>query len=324
VRRTVARRLWEGVIVVWIVATITFFLMHAAPGDPFTSISQSPSLGDEVRQRLLREFGYDRPLYEQYARYLWNLAQGNLGWSVSLQREVGPEILRAVGNTIVLTGTALLGMFAIGVAIAIVQVRRAGSATDHVLGGVSLAFYSAPEFWLAILFMLAFAYWIPIFPVAGMKTEVVYDYLSPLGQLWDRLLHLVLPALTIICVGAGGIARYQRAELLGVMPLDFVRTARAKGLSEWAVLTRHVLRNALIPTISMLGLSFSVLFGGAVLVETIFSWRGMGMLVTDAIGKRDYQLVTSAVIIGSIAVILGNLLAELLIARLVPHTRDEA
>jgi peptide/nickel transport system permease protein len=207
--------------------------------------------------------------------------------------------------------------------MAIIQVRRAGRATDRAIGLVSMVFYSTPEFWLAITLMIVFAYWIPAFPISGMTSPVVYDYLGPLGKLGDRLWHLVLPAVTIVLVATGGIARYQRAELLEVLPLDYVRTARAKGVSEWRVLTVHALRNALVPTVTLFGLSFPTLFGGAVLVERIFSWHGMGWLVTEAIGSRDYALVTSAVIIGALTVVAGNLMGDLILARIAPHAHRE-
>jgi peptide/nickel transport system permease protein len=322
VRRIIATRLVHGVIVVLIVATITFVLIHAAPGDPFSGFAD-PLISDVQRLRLIRQFGLDRPLPEQYFRYLLNLARGDFGYSITHAAPVATVMLRALGNTLVLMGSAIVITFVLGIAIALMQVRRAGRATDRALSLTSMVLYSTPEFWLAITLMIVFAYWIPIFPVSGMTTPVVYDYLGPLGRLGDRLWHLALPALTIVLVATGGVARYQKAELLEVLPLDYVRTARAKGVSEWRVLTVHALRNALVPTVTLFGLSFPTMFGGAVLVERIFSWHGMGWVVTEAIGSRDYALVTSAVVVGAVTVVLGNLLGDLILARVAPHARRE-
>jgi peptide/nickel transport system permease protein len=173
--------------------------------------------------------------------------------------------------------------------------------------------------------MLVFAYWVPIFPTSGMTTPVIYDYLSVGGKLLDRLWHLVLPATTLVLLLAAIIARYQRAAFLDVATQDFVRTARAKGLTERAVLWRHVLRNALLPVITLLGLALPMLVGGAVFIERVFAWPGMGQLVVGAIAARDHSLVTAIVILGSVLVTLGSLLADVLYAvadpRLRLHTR---
>jgi peptide/nickel transport system permease protein len=190
------------------------------------------------------------------------------------------------------------------------------------LSGISLFFYSMPDFWLGILTLLAFTYWLPLFPVGGAVDPVMHEYMGLGGRIVDRLRHLALPALTLIVLASAGVARYQRAALLDVLPADYIRTARLKGLTEREILRRHALRNALLPIISLIGLSFPALLTGAFFIEKIFAWPGMGLAVVNAIGTRDYPLVVGGVIIGSIMVTLGSLLADLLYAWADPRLRD--
>jgi peptide/nickel transport system permease protein len=216
---------------------------------------------------------------------------------------------------------ALTGSFALGILIALVQVARRGSTTDHALSAVSLFFFSMPDFWLAILALLAFTYWLPLFPVGGTVDAVSHDYMGLGARIVDRLRHLALPALTLTVLASPGVARYQRAALLDVLPADYIRTARLKGLTEREILRRHALRNALLPIISLFGLSFPALLTGAFFIEKIFVWPGMGLAVVTAIGSRDYPLVVGGVILGSIMVTAGSLLADLLYVWADPRIR---
>jgi peptide/nickel transport system permease protein len=320
-RAMVARRLVQAVVIVAIAATASFVLVQVAPGDPLIDLMENPRVPREVRERIRARWGLDRPMHEQYALYLRNLARGDLGWSFSQSRPVADAILDVLPNTLVLMGAALLGAFAVGVTAGVVRAGRRGSVADRALGGGTLLFYSMPDFWLALMAMLVFAYWIPVFPTSGMTTAVLYDYLSPAGKVIDRLRHLVLPATTLILLLAAIIARYQRAAFLDVATQDFVRTARAKGLPERAVLWRHVLRNALLPVITLLGLALPMLVGGAVFVEHVFAWPGMGRLAVGAIAARDHSLVMAIVIMGSLLVTLGSLIADVLYAVADPRLR---
>jgi peptide/nickel transport system permease protein len=320
VLRYIAQRLAQAAVIVAIVATITFALIHLAPGDPFTSVMDNPNVSEAVRETLRAQYGFDRPLPEQFVKYVNALAHGELGWSFSHERPVREVLATALPNTLLLMVVALVGSFALGIVIALVQVARRGSATDHALSGVSLLFISMPDFWLALLTLLAFAYWIPLFPVGG-TVDVMHEYMGFGRQVMDRLWHLVLPALTLTALASAGVARYQRAALLDVLPADYIRTARLKGLTEREILRRHALRNALLPIITMIGLSFPALLTGTFFVEKIFSWPGMGYAVVNAIAARDYQLVMGGVIIGSIMVTLGSLLADLLYALADPRLR---
>ena len=320
-RALVARRLLEAAVIVAIAATTAFLLVQLAPGDPLGDLIDNPRIPPEVRDRLRARWGLDRPMHEQYLLYLRNLARGDLGWSFSQSRPVADAITDALPNTLLLMGVALIGAFALGVATGVIRAGRRGSLADRALGAGTLVFYSMPDFWLAIMAMLVFAYWIPVFPTSAMTTPVIYDYLSPAGKLLDRLWHLALPATTLALLLAAIIARYQRAAFLDVATQDFVRTARAKGLPERAVLWRHVLRNALLPVITLVGLALPMLVGGAVFIEQVFAWPGLGRLAVGAIAARDHALVMAIVIMGSVLVTLGSLLADLLYAVADPRLR---
>ncbi|MGH7602473.1 MAG: ABC transporter permease [Gemmatimonadaceae bacterium] len=316
-----SRRLAQAAVIVAFVAAITFALIHLAPGDPFSAVMDNPNVSESVRQTLRAQYGFDRPLPEQFARYIGRLAHGDLGWSFSHDRTVLEVLGTALPNTLLLMGVALIGSFALGIFVALVQVARRGTATDHALSGITLLLFSMPDFWLAILALLAFTYWLPIFPVGGAVDPVMHEYMGLAARIADRLRHLVLPALTLTVLSAGAVARYQRAALIDVLPADYIRTARLKGLTEREILRRHALRNALLPIISLIGLSFPALLTGAFFVEKIFAWPGMGLAVINAIGTRDYPLVVGGVIIGSIMVTLGSLFADVLYAWADPRLR---
>lgn len=318
---TVASRLVQAAIVVAIVTTIVFVLIHIAPGDPFTTAMDNPNVTEAVRNRWRAMYGLDRPLWEQYLRYIGSVARGDFGWSFSMHRPVLDVLIDALPNTLLLAGTALVLGFAGGIGIAVIQASRPGSRVDRWLGAVSMFLYAMPDFWLALMMMLIFAYWLPLFPVAGSVDPVMHEYMSAGGAVLDRIRHLILPALTLALLSGAAIARYQRAELLRVLPDDYVRTARAKGVGERRIMLRHVLRNALLPTISLLGLSLPVLFTGAVFIERVFAWPGMGWVILNAVGTRDYPLVTAGVIVAAATVTLGSLAADLLYAVADPRVR---
>lgn len=319
--RYAAGRLAQAAVIVAFVAAISFALIHLAPGDPFSAAVDNPSVSDAVRENLRAQYGFDRPLPEQFARYISQLARGELGWSFSHNRPVRDVLANAVPNTLFLMSIALFASFALGILVAIVQVSRRGSRTDRVLSGVSLLFLSMPDFWLAILALLTFTYWLPVFPVGGAVDPVMHEYMGLGGRILDRLKHLVLPALTLTLLAAASVARYQRAALLDVLPADYIRTARLKGLTERAILRRHALRNATLPIISLIGLSFPALLTGAVFIERVFAWPGMGYALVNAIESRDYPLVVGSVIIGSVMVMLGSFLADMLYAWADPRLR---
>ena len=319
-RRYLAARLAQSVIVVFLVTTISFFLIRLAPGDPFSFVGDF-SMSQAVRNQLRAQFGYNRPLIEQFTLFLGNVARGRLGYSQSMHRYVGDVMAEVLPRTLLLMSIALVLSFAIGIIVGAWQAVRRGSWFDRSLSGVLLLFYSIPDFWLALMALLAFGYWLPIFPAGGMTDQIMHEYMSLGGRIRDVAAHLVLPSLTLALLSAAGIARYQRAALLDVLPQDFVRTARAKGLGERAVVLKHALRNALLPVVTLLGLTLPTLVGGTFFVEKVFAWPGMGYVAANAIQSRDYDLVTGSVIVGGIMVTLGSLLADLLYAVADPRLR---
>lgn len=316
-----ARRLGQAALIVAIVAAVTFLLIHLAPGDPFSAILDNPNVSERVRATLRSQYGLDRPLPEQFVRYVGALARGQLGWSFSHDRPVSEVLASALPNTLLLMSVALVGSFVLGILVALIQIARRGTLIDRTLSGVTLFFFSMPDFWLGILALLAFTYWLPIFPVGGAVDPVMHEFLGLGGRIVDRVRHLALPALTLTVLASASVARFQRAALLDVLPADYIRTARLKGLTERQVLRRHALRNALLPIITLIGLSFPALLTGAFFIEKIFAWPGMGYAVVNAIGARDYPLVVGGVIIGSIMVTVGSLLADLLYAWADPRLR---
>ena len=304
-----------------IVVTATFVLIRLAPGDPFASALDGPSVSQEVRDAWRASYAFDRPIPEQYGRWITNIVRGDLGYSTSQRRPVRDVIAGALPNTLLLMTIALFASFAAGIALGVYQAVRRGGAADRTLSAVTLFFYSMPDFWLALMMMLTFAYWVPIFPVTGMTDAVMYEYWPAWRKLLDRLHHLVLPVMTLTLLSTAVIARYQRAAMLDVVHDEYVRTARAKGVDEGRVVRHHALRNALLPIITIFGLAFPALLGGAVFVERIFSWPGLGLLTVTAILQRDYHLVTASVIVGSAMVVLGSLAADMLSAVADPRLR---
>jgi len=321
VRRFLARRLAHGAAVIFIAASLSFLLVHLAPGDPFSSTLDSAAISPSAKAAWRAAYGLDRPLAEQYVRFLGQLARGNLGPSHLQPGPASAALADAVPNTLVLMGTALVLSFLIGIAVGSWQAARAGSRGDRVMGATSLIIASLPEFWLAAMLLLVFAYRLRFLPAGDVIDRVMYESMSPAGRLLDRLRHLALPALTLALLSSASIARYQRAALLDVLPQDFIRTARAKGVSDRLVLWRHALRNALLPTIVLLGLSLPTLLGGAVFVEQVFSWPGLGRLATAAFHARDYQVVLGATLMGAVLVVVGGIVADLLHAAVDPRVR---
>ena len=320
-RRYLAGRLLQAVSVVFLVTTLTFLLVHLAPGDPLQAALDRPGVTEEIRAQWRAQFGLDRPVAEQYVRWMASIPRGEMGWSFSHRRPVRDVLGEALPRTLLLVGLALSFSFALGIAVGVLQAERVGGARDRWLGRALLLLYSVPDFWLALVALLLFAYRIPILPAGGIVDPVLYQYL-PLGaRIVDRLRHLVLPVATLTLLSSAVIARHQRSALQSVLPSDWMRTALAKGLSWRAAVRRHALRNALLSTITLVGLSLPALAAGAVFVERVYSWPGMGMVTVSAIAARDYPLITAGVFVISVAVVLGALAADLAVAAADPRVR---
>ena len=317
------RRLAASIAIVWAVVTLTFIIVHLAHGSPCGQPDGLP-VSPAICADLTRRFGLDKPISTQYYKYLGALLHGDLGWSIALQRPVAAALAEALPNTFALALTALILDFALGVALGVYQAARERRFGDIALGNVALFVNSMPTFWLGLVLLLVFGQRLGWFPVGGLRDLVLCPQVNSFSCVADFAWHLTLPALTLGLVGAAGTARYQRAAMLEVVRQDFVRTARAKGLRERRVLLRHALRNALLPLITLFGLTFPFLLTGAVLVETVFAWPGMGRLAVTAILQRDYPIVTAAALVASVMVVLGNLLADALYGVADPRIRVRA
>lgn len=317
--RRVAARLGQSIVVTFIVATIAFFVIRAAPGDPFSYGARPLSPG--LQQRLREESGYNKPVPVQFVRYLAKVARGNFGWSFSKQQPVSTALAQALPRTLLLAGIALTLSFLIGGALGVAQAAR-GGWFDRSSSAVLLFFYSLPDFWGALMILTIFASWWPILPAGDIVDPVMHDYMSSWGAIRDRIEHLILPVASLTILSLAGIARYQRAAMLEVLPSDFIRTARAKGVSERHLIWRHALRNALTSMVTILGLMLPAFIGGAVFVERVFTWPGLGSLATDAIQSHDYDLVSATVVVGAAIVVIGNLAADLLHAAIDPRARE--
>ncbi len=313
------RRLIASVAIIFAVITLVFILVHIAPGEPCPEDAPPTVCAD-----LKRQFGLDQSPLEQYRRYLVALAHGNFGFSISLRRPVRDALADTIPFTLQLAGAALLLDFLVGLALGIYQAARVNRLPDILLGNVTLFLYSLPTFWLALILLLLFAERLRWFPPGGPSDLILCPVVDSLACVADRLWHLVLPAATLGLVGAAGTARFQRAAMLEVATQDYVRTARAKGVPERRVVLRHQLRNALLSFITRFGLAFPFLLTGAVLIETIFAWPGMGRLAFNGILARDPALVTGTVLIASTVVVLGNLLADILLEVADPRLRVRA
>ncbi len=319
--RFLVSRLAQAAAIVFLVATLSFVLIHMAPGDPMQAMGEWSFVSPDVIEQQRRLWGLDRPLSEQYLRYVANVARGDLGYSFAEHRPVAQAIGERIPNTLVLAVAALVVMFGVGIAVGALQGARARSRLDDALSLTTVVLYSVPVFWLGLVLLLLFGQALHWLPVGGATDAVLHSHLSWLGRVGDRVRHLILPAATLGLVGAAGVARYQRAAMLEAVRQDFVRAARAKGLAERAVLIRHALRTALLPTVTLFGLTFPLLLSGAVLVETVFGWPGLGKFAVDAIRNRDYQVVTASAIITAVMVTAGNLLADVLYRFVDPRTR---
>ena len=324
-RTFIARRLLGSIPLVLGIATIIFFVVNLAPGDPADRFS-SPTMSAEARGQVRVNMGLDQPIHIRYVRWLGALAQGDLGVSFSRNRPVVDIIQELLPNTLLLSFTAIGVAFVMGILLGILQAVRQYSLLDSIASIVGLFFYSMPSFWLALMMVLVFSLfasvwgWPISFPASDIQ-DIDYVFFSPIEKVQDRLMHLALPATSLALVLAAGIARYTRTSMLEEIRQDFVRTARAKGLSEPVVIFKHTLRNALIPVITLVGLYLPFLFSGTVFIESVFAWPGMGKLVVDAILQRDYPIIMGGSLVFAMMVVVGNLVADVLYAVVDPRIR---
>lgn len=299
----VLKRLLLAIPVIFGLTVIVFLIMAMIPGDPALAILGSYATPENVA-RLNRELGLDKSLVEQYVIWLGNLLQGDFGRSYTLNRPVIDEVLERFHATLILAGSALLLCSILGLLAGIVSAVRQFGWADRIITFVVLIGISTPSFWLGLLLILLFAVTWQILPASGMYA--IYGG----GDLPDLLRHLALPALTLSVVATGVIARLTRAAMLEVLRQDYIRTARAKGLDERRVIYRHAFKVALVSVIPVIGIQAGFVLGGAVYIETVFQWPGIGRMLVQAISTRDLLLVQGGVLVVAASYVLFNLLAD--------------
>ncbi|MCS6801097.1 MAG: ABC transporter permease [Chloroflexota bacterium] len=309
----VIRRLLAVVPVALGVATIVFVVMRFVPGDP-AALLAGPNATEDVLRSIRAYYGLDDPLVVQYVRWLGRLVQGDLGESIFLRRPVLSEVLNRFGNTLILAAASLTLATTVGVLAGILAATRPRSLLDRLVMFFALCGVGLPVFWTGLVLIVIFAVQLRWFPPQGMAPPVRQ---GP----FDILPFLVLPAVTLALPSLAFIARVTRMSMVEVLQQDYIRTARAKGLSEYAVLIRHALKNALIPVVTIVGAQAGYLLGGAVLVEYVFAWPGLGLLIVNGINSRDYPLVQGGIVFTALIFVLINFLVDLLYARIDPRIR---
>ena len=313
-KRYVVQRLLALVPVLLGVSVVVFMVLHLSPGDPAEIMLGSQATAAD-RTRLRADLGLDDPLAVQYVRWITHVVQGDLGRSLWMKRPVLAEVLTRLRATLILTATALVISTVVGVALGVASAARPNSVLDRLSAVTSLFGASMPVFWLGIVLMVIFSLTLGWLPASGMYAP--YGG----GDLRDLLAHLILPAVTLAAASVTIIARLTRSTMLDVLGQDFIRTARAKGLVEGAVVLRHGLANALIPIVTVVGVQVGYLLGGAILTETVFAWPGVGSLMVQGILARDFPLVQGCVLVVALSFVLVNLAVDLLYAWLDPRIR---
>ncbi len=319
--RYILKRLLQAIPLLLGIATITFIIVRLAPGDPMDMYMEQRFQRDvdpAVIELLRKKYGLDQPLPVQYAKWIGNIARGDLGESFRYRRPVATLIVERVPYTLQLAALALVMDALIGIALGIFSAVKQYSRADRAITLGSLVMYSIPGFWLALMLVLAFSVNLGWFPTSQTRS-LDYELLSAGGKVADRLWHLALPVFVLGVASAAGTARYMRTKLLDVLSEEYVLAARARGLSERVVILQHALRNALIPIVTIYGLALPFLLGGAVLIEKVFAWPGMGLLAVEAIGARDYPVILATSMIAAVLVVLGNLLADVTYALVDPR-----
>lgn len=307
------RRFLQALVVTFIVTIVTFILLHLLPGGPIRALLGPRATPQQIAHYNVL-YGYNRPLVVQYWKWIIQLLHGNLGYSVKLNETVAYGITQALPKTIVLIGLGTVVSLIFGIPLGIYQAVKRYTVGDYVLTGISFIGYATPTFFIGVLLIDWFAVSLHIFPTEAPQGNTVAQVLSqPLG--------LVLPVLTYAFLGYAGWSRYMRSSVMDNLVQDYVRTARAKGASERRVLWGHIFRNSLITIVTLLGLSLPALVGGAVIVEDVFNYPGMGLLFFNAAQNYDFQMLLGVTLIGTIATILGNLLADIGYAALDPRVR---
>lgn len=311
------------VVTFWGITILSFGILHLAPGSPLDPLTEfNPKITPEFREKLVKMYGLDKPLHIQYWNWLKGIIKLDFGRSFSLdQRPVWDKIKERLPVTLLINTLALLLILLISIPLGVFSAVRAGSKLDRLLTFLTFFGYAMPSFWLALLLMMFFGVKLQWLPISGLHSVVGYEQMSLTEKIWDWTKHLICPLFVATFGGIAGFSRYLRNSLVEVLQADYITYARAKGLPERVVLYKHALRNALLPMITLLGLSLPGLIGGSVIFETIFGIPGLGQLMWQAVMARDYPLIMANLILVSLLTLLGNFLADLGYALADPRIR---
>ena len=312
--RYLIRRTISAVIVIWAVATLVFFMLRAVPGDPFRAMlaDVDPQAADELR----RKFGLDRPMYIQYFLWMGRMAQGDLGNSIyGSNVSVSRIIAEAFPRTLSLAGLAFVISLILAISAGIVSAVRKNSTLDHAFTFFAFLGLSMPDFWLGILLIIVFAVNLQWLPAIG--------YVPLSKGFWPWLSHLILPAIAAGTPFSAIVARMTRSAMLEVLNSEYIKVARAKGLTEQSIVFRHALKNALIPVVTVMGIAFALLMSGAVIVENVFAIKGLGRVLIQGILNRDYPVVQGAILVVAVIFVFTNLLVDVLYTVIDPRIRYE-
>ncbi len=322
-RKWLAKRLLEMFLTFWGITVISFVIIHLAPGEPISPMADfNPKFTPEMRERLRAQYGLDKPLYVQYLRWVKGLVRLDLGRSFAPDRRpVWDKIKERLPVTLLINLLSLLIIFLVAVPLGVAAAVRAGSLFDRITTVLVFIGYAMPGFWLALLLMLLLGIKWPILPISGLHSLMGYESLSVWEKVLDWAKHLVLPIFVSAFGGLAGLSRFMRSTMIEVLRQEFITTARAKGLPERVVIYKHALRNALLPVITILGLSIPGLVGGSVIFESIFSIPGIGQLMWQAVMARDYPVIMGNLVIVSILTLVGNFLADICYALADPRIR---
>jgi ABC-type dipeptide/oligopeptide/nickel transport system permease component len=315
----ILKRGFFALVTIFVAITINFFLFRVLPGTAVTDLSRVPHATPQLRHALNVEFGLDKPKWQQYLIYLKNLVHGNMGVSFTYQQPVSHLLLQDLRNTIPMVTVGTVAAIVIGVITGVLSAWRRGSAPDHVSTNAAIIFYAFPTQWLGLMMLIIFA---GTLPAGGMSNPFVFG-VEPFWQhLADIAQHMILPAATLTLTAYGSYTLIVRSSMLETLGEDYVLTARAKGLPPRRVVRRHAFRNAMLPLLTLVALDLGFIVGGAVLIEVIFSWPGIGLAMYEAIGQRDYPMLQGGFLILTVSVIFLNFAADLLYFRLDPRISE--
>ncbi len=306
----IVKRILQTIPLIIFVSFISFFLIRLAPVDPLAELKLNPSITQETLDYEVQRLGLDKPIIVQYGKWFKSFVQGDLGYCTTGEK-VSDKLMERIPNTLLLTSVVILLTWAVGIPLGIVAALHWRKPIDRLLTVLSSIGMAIPSFFFALL-LLIFAVKTGWFPTGGL-TSYNYSELSPIGKFLNIMHHLVLPVIVLFTISLSGLQRQMRGNLLDVLQSDYVKFARAKGLSETKVIYKHALRNAINPMVTLLGFEFASLLSGAALTEYVFQYPGLGRLILEAVMKSDINLVMASLMIGTIMLIVGNLLADILL-----------